>query len=144
MKLVTTTLSSGIWDSFDIATAAHEYVHAFGVPDYYHYIRDVGTPVGMWDLIARITEADHHFWQRQEREYRLDKDLPKKVLATKAQPTLYGLDSAYYEWRKESDISFIHHFHPVNILVEYRRPARQKYSADLDQNMSGAGLIVSV
>lgn len=52
-NLIETTFSdtSGYY-GFNIHTAAHEYIHTFGVPDYYrqNYISETrDTPVGLWD-----------------------------------------------------------------------------------------------
>lgn len=140
LETCTTTLSSGtFWDSFDIATAAHEYVHTFGVPDYYRTSGMNGTPVGMWDLMAGslgrpsllATTRENIGWAK----------IAQKT-ATSSTYTLYDMDSAYANGGKSQAYKFYTPFSSSEyFVVEYRKPGK-KYSADLDQNMSGAGLIV--
>lgn len=47
--LETTYTGAHLVDPFDIHTAAHEYIHIYGIPDYYRTPSKTGTPVGLWD-----------------------------------------------------------------------------------------------
>ena len=141
LETCTSVTSAGtFWDSFDVPTAAHEYVHTFGVPDYYRTTGMSGTPVGMWDLMAGslgrpallATTRENIGWT----------NVPTKA-ATNATYTLYDMDSAYADGSKQQAYKFYTPFSSSEYFVVEYRQSGNKYTAELDQtNLQADGLLV--
>lgn len=141
LETCTSVTSAGtFWDSFDVPTAAHEYVHTFGIPDYYRTAGMSGTPVGMWDLMAGslgrpallATTRENIGWT----------NVPTKA-ATNATYTLYDMDSAYADGSKQQAYKFYTPFSSSEYFVVEYRQSGNKYTAELDQtNLQADGLIV--
>ena len=141
LETCTSVTSAGtFWDSFDVPTAAHEYVHTFGIPDYYRTTGMSGTPVGMWDLMAGslgrpallATTRENIGWT----------NVPTKA-ATNATYTLYDMDSAYADGSKQQAYKFYTPFSSSEYFVVEYRQSGNKYTAELDQtNLQADGLLV--
>lgn len=143
-NLIETTFSdtSGYY-GFNIHTAAHEYIHTFGVPDYYrqNYISETrDTPVGPWDPMGVSVGRPMPLAVTREAIgwTTVDEIQPRNGVYT-----LYEASAAYADKTKKQAVKVKTPFSPTEyFVIEYRKKGERYKFDTLDQAATADGIIV--
>ena len=135
----TSEVGNMLVDTLDVQTAGHEYIHTFGIPDYYRGTGLTGTPVGFWDPMGSPSGRPYPLAVTRERIGWCNIEEKEAADATY---TLYDAATSYAETGKSQAIKIRT---PLSsneyFVVEYRK-AGQRYTKELDQSAPASGLIV--
>ena len=129
---------------FDIHTAAHEYIHTFGIPDYYRssyqYAGSGENPVGIWDPMGVPGKRP---WPLAVTREAIGWTTVNEKPAADNSYVLYDAAAAYSDADKVQALKF---YTPMSaseyFVVEYRKEGSQSDNKSLDRGAPGDGLIV--
>ena len=129
---------------FDIHTAAHEYIHTFGIPDYYRssyqYAGSGENPVGIWDPMGVPGQRP---WPLAVTREAIGWTTVNEKPAADNSYVLYDAAAAYNDADKVQALKF---YTPMSaseyFVVEYRKAGSSSDKKSLDQGAPGDGLIV--
>ena len=129
---------------FDIHTAAHEYIHTFGIPDYYRssyqYAGSGENPVGIWDPMGVPGQRP---WPLAVTREAIGWTTVNEKPAADNSYVLYDAAAAYNDADKVHALKF---YTPMSaseyFVVEYRKAGSSSDKKSLDQGAPGDGLIV--
>ena len=129
---------------FDIHTAAHEYIHTFGIPDYYRssyqYAGSGENPVGIWDPMGVPGERP---WPLAVTREAIGWTTVNEKPAADNSYVLYDAAAAYNDADKVQALKF---YTPMSaseyFVVEYRKAGSPSDNKSLDRGAPGDGLIV--
>ncbi|CDD55895.1 putative uncharacterized protein [Bacteroides pectinophilus CAG:437] len=129
---------------FDIHTAAHEYIHTFGIPDYYRssyqYAGSGENPVGIWDPMGVPGQRP---WPLAVTREAIGWTTVNEKPAADNSYVLYDAAAAYNDADKVQALKF---YTPMSaseyFVVEYRKEGSQSDNKSLDRGAPGDGLIV--
>ena len=129
---------------FDIHTAAHEYIHTFGIPDYYRssyqYAGSGENPVGIWDPMGVPGERP---WPLAVTREAIGWTTVNEKPAADNSYVLYDAAAAYNDADKVQALKF---YTPMSaseyFVVEYRKAGSSSDKKSLDRGAPGDGLIV--
>ena len=129
---------------FDIHTAAHEYIHTFGIPDYYRssyqYAGSGENPVGIWDPMGVPGQRP---WPPAVTREAIGWTTVNEKPAADNSYVLYDAAAAYNDADKVQALKF---YTPMSaseyFVVEYRKEGSQSDNKSLDRGAPGDGLIV--
>ena len=129
---------------FDIHTAAHEYIHTFGIPDYYRssyqYAGSGENPVGIWDPMGVPGQRP---WPLAVTREAIGWTTVNEKPAADNSYVLYDAAAAYNDADKVQALKF---YTPMSaseyFVVEYRKAGSQSDNKSLDRGAPGDGLIV--
>lgn len=143
-NLIETTFSdSSGYYGFNIHTAAHEYIHTFGIPDYYRqsYISESSdTPVGIWDPMGIPGGRP---WPLAVTREEIGWTTVGEVKPENAEYTLYEASAAYADSNKKQAIKVKTPFSPTEyFVIEYRKKGDRYKFASFDQTAPADGIIV--
>ena len=130
--------------TFDIHTAAHEYIHTFGIPDYYRssyqYAGSGENPVGIWDPMGVPGQRP---WPLAVTREAIGWTTVNEKPAADNSYVLYDAAAAYNDADKVQALKF---YTPMSaseyFVVEYRKAGSSSDKKSLDQGAPGDGLIV--
>lgn len=130
--------------TFDIHTAAHEYIHTFGIPDYYRssyqYAGSGENPVGIWDPMG---VPGRRPWPLAVTREAIGWTTVNEKPAADNSYVLYDAAAAYNDADKVQALKF---YTPMSaseyFVVEYRKAGSQSDNKSLDRGAPGDGLIV--
>ena len=130
--------------TFDIHTAAHEYIHTFGIPDYYRssyqYAGSGENPVGIWDPMG---VPGRRPWPLAVTREAIGWTTVNEKPAADNSYVLYDAAAAYNDADKVQALKF---YTPMSaseyFVVEYRKAGSSSDKKSLDQGAPGDGLIV--
>lgn len=143
-NLIETTFSdtSGYY-GFNIHTAAHEYIHTFGVPDYYRqsYISEASdTPVGIWDPMGIPGGRP---WPLAVTRETISWTTVDEIQPQNSMYTLYEASAAYMDSNKKQALKVKTPFSPTEyFVVEYRKKGERYKFDTFDQTAPADGIIV--
>ena len=143
-NLIETTFSdtSGYY-GFNIHTAAHEYIHTFGVPDYYrqNYISETrDTPVGLWDPMGVPGGRPMPLAVTREA---IGWTTVDEIQPQNGVYTLYEASAAYADKTKKQAVKVKPPFSPTEyFVIEYRKKGERYKFDTLDQTAPADGIIV--
>ena len=143
-NLIETTFSdtSGYY-GFNIHTAAHEYIHTFGVPDYYrqNYISETrDTPVGLWDPMGVPGGRPMPLAVTREA---IGWTTVDEIQPQNGVYTLYEASAAYADKTKKQAVKVKPPFSPTEyFVIEYRKKGERYKFDTLDQTALADGIIV--
>ena len=129
---------------FDIHTAAHEYIHTFGIPDYYRssyqYAGSGENPVGIWDPMGVPGQRP---WPLAVTREAIGWTTVNEKPAADNSYVLYDAAAAYNDADKVQALKF---YTPMSaseyFVVEYRKAGSPSDKKSLDRGAPGDGLIV--
>ena len=129
---------------FDIHTAAHEYIHTFGIPDYYRssyqYAGSGENPVGIWDPMGVPGQRP---WPLAVTREAIGWTTVNEKPAADNSYVLYDAAAAYNDADKVQALKF---YTPMSaseyFVVEYRKAGSSSDKKSLDRGAPGDGLIV--
>ena len=129
---------------FDIHTAAHEYIHTFGIPDYYRssyqYAGSGENPVGIWDPMGVPGQRP---WPLAVTREAIGWTTVNEKPAADNSYVLYDAAAAYSDADKVQALKF---YTPMSaseyFIVEYRKAGSSSDKKSLDRGAPGDGLIV--
>ena len=129
---------------FDIHTAAHEYIHTFGIPDYYRssyqYAGSGENPVGIWDPMGVPGKRP---WPLAVTREAIGWTTVNEKPAADNSYVLYDAAAAYNDADKVQALKF---YTPMSaseyFVVEYRKAGSPSDNKSLDRGAPGDGLIV--
>ena len=129
---------------FDIHTAAHEYIHTFGIPDYYRssyqYAGSGENPVGIWDPMGVPGQRP---WPLAVTREAIGWTTVNEKPAADNSYVLYDAAAAYSDADKVQALKF---YTPMSaseyFVVEYRKAGSSSDKKSLDRGAPGDGLIV--
>ena len=129
---------------FDIHTAAHEYIHTFGIPDYYRssyqYAGSGENPVGIWDPMGVPGQRP---WPLAVTREAIGWTTVNEKPAADNSYVLYDAAAAYNDADKVQALKF---YTPMSaseyFVVEYRKAGSKSDNKSLDRGAPGDGLIV--
>ena len=129
---------------FDIHTAAHEYIHTFGIPDYYRssyqYAGSGENPVGIWDPMGVPGQRP---WPLAVTREAIGWTTVNEKPAADNSYVLYDAAAAYSDADKVQALKF---YTPMSaseyFVVEYRKAGSKSDNKSLDRGSPGDGLIV--
>lgn len=129
---------------FDIHTAAHEYIHTFGIPDYYRssyqYAGSGENPVGIWDPMGVPGQRP---WPLAVTREAIGWTTVNEKPAADNSYVLYDATAAYNDADKVQALKF---YTPMSaseyFVVEYRKAGSSSDKKSLDRGAPGDGLIV--
>ena len=129
---------------FDIHTAAHEYIHTFGIPDYYRssyqYAGSGENPVGIWDPMGVPGQRP---WPLAVTREAIGWTTVNEKPAADNSYVLYDAAVAYSDADKVQALKF---YTPMSaseyFVVEYRKAGSSSDKKSLDRGAPGDGLIV--
>ena len=129
---------------FDIHTAAHEYIHTFGIPDYYwssyQYAGSGENPVGIWDPMGVPGQRP---WPLAVTREAIGWTTVNEKPAADNSYVLYDAAAAYNDADKVQALKF---YTPMSaseyFVVEYRKAGSSSDKKSLDRGAPGDGLIV--
>ena len=129
---------------FDIHTAAHEYIHTFGIPDYYRssyqYAGSGENPVGIWDPMGVPGKRP---WPLAVTREAIGWTTVNEKPAADNSYVLYDAAAAYSDADKVQALKF---YTPMSaseyFVVEYRKAGSSSDKKSLDRGAPGDGLIV--
>lgn len=129
---------------FDIHTAAHEYIHTFGIPDYYRssyqYAGSGENPVGIWDPMGVPGQRP---WPLAVTREAIGWTTVNEKPAADNSYVLYDAAAAYNDADKVQALKF---YTPMSaseyFVVEYRKAGSPSDNKSLDRGAPGDGLIV--
>ena len=129
---------------FDIHTAAHEYIHTFGIPDYYRssyqYAGSGENPVGIWDPMGVPGQRP---WPLAVTREAIGWTTVNEKPAADNSYVLYDAAAAYNDADKVQALKF---YTPMSaseyFVVEYRKAGSSSDKKSLDQGAPGDGLVV--
>ena len=129
---------------FDIHTAAHEYIHTFGIPDYYRssyqYAGSGENPVGIWDPMG---VPGRRPWPLAVTREAIGWTTVNEKPAADNSYVLYDAAAAYNDADKVQALKF---YTPMSaseyFVVEYRKAGSPSDNKSLDRGAPGDGLIV--
>ena len=129
---------------FDIHTAAHEYIHTFGIPDYYRssyqYAGSGENPVGIWDPMGVPGQRP---WPLAVTREAIGWTTVNEKPAADNSYVLYDAAAAYSDADKVQALKF---YTPMSaseyFVVEYRKAGSKSDNKSLDRGAPGDGLIV--
>ena len=129
---------------FDIHTAAHEYIHTFGIPDYYRssyqYAGSGENPVGIWDPMGVPGQRP---WPLAVTREAIGWTTVNEKTAADNSYVLYDAAAAYNDADKVQALKF---YTPMSaseyFVVEYRKAGSSSDKKSLDRGAPGDGLIV--
>lgn len=130
--------------TFDIHTAAHEYIHTFGIPDYYRssyqYAGSGENPVGIWDPMGVPGKRP---WPLAVTREAIGWTTVNEKPAADNSYVLYDAAAAYNDADKVQALKF---YTPMSaseyFVVEYRKAGSPSDNKSLDRGAPGDGLIV--
>ena len=130
--------------TFDIHTAAHEYIHTFGIPDYYRssyqYAGSGENPVGIWDPMGVPGKRP---WPLAVTREAIGWTTVNEKPAADNSYVLYDAAAAYNDADKVQALKF---YTPMSaseyFVVEYRKAGSKSDNKSLDRGAPGDGLIV--
>ena len=130
--------------TFDIHTAAHEYIHTFGIPDYYRssyqYAGSGENPVGIWDPMG---VPGRRPWPLAVTREAIGWTTVNEKPAADNSYVLYDAAAAYNDADKVQALKF---YTPMSaseyFVVEYRKAGSKSDNKSLDRGAPGDGLIV--
>ena len=130
--------------TFDIHTAAHEYIHTFGIPDYYRssyqYAGSGENPVGIWDPMGVPGKRP---WPLAVTREAIGWITVNEKPAADNSYVLYDAAAAYNDADKVQALKF---YTPMSaseyFVVEYRKAGSPSDNKSLDRGAPGDGLIV--
>ncbi len=134
-------VSANGYDSFTPTTAAHEYIHTLGIPDYYRTGGNT-TPVGTWDPMSSPVGNPLPLAVTRER---LGWSSVQEQKTQNATYTLYDATTAYNDNTKPQALKFKTPYSGSEyFVVEYRKQGAQNAAKlyDIDKGIAGSGLIV--
>ncbi len=131
-------------DNFDIHTAAHEYTHTFGIPDYYRSTytanSNQNTPVGFWDTMGSPSGRPYQLAVTREK---LGWTTITEKNTTTATYTLHTVDAAYKDTTVQQALKFKTPLSDSEyFVVEYRKKGQAYKFDNMDRNAPADGLIV--
>ena len=129
---------------FDIHTAAHEYIHTFGIPDYYRssyqYAGSGENPVGIWDPMGVPGQRP---WPLAVTREAIGWTTVNEKPTADNSYVLYDAAAAYNDADKVQALKF---YTPMSaseyFVVEYRKAGSSSDKKSLDRGAPGDGLIV--
>ena len=136
--LETTYTGAHLVDPFDIHTAAHEYIHIYGIPDYYRTPSKTGTPVGLWDPMGMPGGRPWPLAVTRERlGWTNIQQIDTKTASYELVNPAKAGGSARQAVKVYTPLSKNEYF-----VIEYRKQGNRYTANSMDWNIQGDGLIV--